>query len=196
MGDSLYGHNTSDGKLIKTLKLQQGQTQYIQQYLDTKGKDTFQMKATHSVYVDFMLKEMTRQVLNTMFRRLQNSAFMCLIADEWSCMLSSKEYVSVSIQYSTDALEVDTVFLGFFHLCNTTGSEVASGIMKALQQSSIPIQLDKIVAQTYDGAVNMQGTTKGAHAYLRRNHLHFGLPHHCFNHQTQLEIKKETKKEH
>jgi hypothetical protein len=57
MGDSLYGHNTSDVKLIKTaLKLQQGQSQYIHQYLDKKGKDTFQMKATHSVYVDFALK--------------------------------------------------------------------------------------------------------------------------------------------
>ena len=54
----------------------------------------------------------------------------------------------------------------------------------------------RIVAQTYDGAINMQGHLTGAQQRIREEFAPFAIPLHCVNHQLQLSVKEVNNKGH
>ena len=52
---------------------------------------------------------------------------------------------------------------------------------------------NKIVAQTYDGASNMQGQYAGVRKMIRDDFAPFAANLHCINHQLQLSVKEMNK---
>ena len=191
MGDALYGNDTKSGKLVRTLKLMANQTPHMEKYLSQHRKHDFIAQCTHSDNVNFILKEFTDQILAEQFSKIKRCTYGCIIADEWSTMLSSSEYVSVSIQCAFEDLTVETIFLGFYSLENTTADEVTKKILLALKFKDEEIDFDKIIGQTYDGASNMQGVRSGVQQQIRSTKCYFALSNHCWNHQVQLSVKKE-----
>lgn len=194
MGDSLFGSHSQDGKVRKTMELLSSQSPYMKKILQKSGRNEyFQSAITHSDDVDFILTCLTQQVMEAQFKILENAQYACIIADEWSCTYSSVEYVSVSVQYSNEDLSVDTKFLGFFPIKSTGATEVTSAIINSLCQVNPHLGLDKVVAQTYDGAANMQGDKTGVQRRIRSEYCFFAVSMHCLNHQLQLDIKKHAK---
>jgi hypothetical protein len=127
------------------------------------------------------------------FKILNECIFACIIADEWSTIISSKEYTSVSVQYVMENLEVDIIFLDYIPIKSKGLEDVKKAISKALHQLAPDFMLDfnKVVGQTYHGAANSHIT--GVQQCIHSEHCFFAVPNHCWNHQIQLAIKTETK---
>lgn len=107
---------------------------------------------------------MKLQVPEAKFKILNDCMFACIIADEWSTIISSKEYTSVlSVQYVMENLEVGTIFLCYIPIKSTSAEDVTRAIITALNQLAPVFTLDfnVFVGQTYDGAANMQGRRSG-----------------------------------
>ena len=124
LGDAVYGNDTNDGTLIKTHRLMATQTPYIEKNLNQHRKHEFISQCTHSDNANFILKEFTNQMLAKQFVEIRRCTYGCIIADEWSRMLSASEYISISIQCAFEDLTVETIFLGVYSLENTTATEI------------------------------------------------------------------------
>ena len=193
-GLPLFGDGFGKGMLADVL-------QHIgNEYDDTIGKHLKSTKRSknivrpmHSNDVHFVLRKFADQIRTMQYNILNKSKFMCIIADEWSDS-SSKEYCSVSARCVMENLTVHTVFLGYFRLQNIRAITVAEAIVKSFNVVLPKVNIRvKVIAQTYDGASNMQGHLSGVQKILRDNYTPFGIQLHCINHQVQITVKNNNK---
>ena len=127
----------------------------------------------HPNDIKFCINEMAKQVRQKVMSILASSLYFCIIADEWSCKHSKKEYVSVSLCYVKQDLTYGTVFIRFFVIPNTKAVEVTRAIIKALSVEEPKVDLSKGTAQTYDGAKNMQGHLSGVQKRIKDGYCPF-----------------------
>jgi len=168
----------------------------IQHSLDSSKKKEFKgsnlLKPMHHRDVQFILKKFSHQIRKKLFDKLQACKSICIIADEWHDK-ASQEYCSVSTRYVMDNLSSGVIFLGFYRLKNILAETVKDAIKNAFSYF-IGIDLsNKIVAQTYDGASNMQGQYAGVQKLIRDDFAPFAAKLHCINHQLQLSVKEMNK---
>jgi hypothetical protein len=71
MGDAFFGHHSHDGKLRKTLELLSSQAPYMKRYLDKSQKNNYRQTALHHDDVNFILRNITKQVLVHKFKQLE-----------------------------------------------------------------------------------------------------------------------------
>ena len=159
----------------------------------TKQDKSYLKVPYHFDDIQFMLNECHHQIGTHEFKKLIRSKAIAIIADEWSD-IGSQEYCSISARYVMDNLEEGVVFLGFTKLDNIRAVTIAEAIKKAFNKyNALGDVSKKIVAQTYDGAANMQGHLNGVQHILRQDYAPFGAPLHCMNHQLQLSVKMRNK---
>ena len=90
-------------------------------------------------------------------------------------------------------LKSSVIFLGFYRLKNILAETVTAAIIEAFSYF-IGIDLSKkVVAQTYDGASNMQGRYDGVQKMIRDKFAPFTAKLHCVNHQVQISVKEMNK---
>lgn len=132
---------------------------------------------------------MTMQVTTRNNCILYSALYYCIIADEWSCRYSNKEYCSTSPRIVTDKLKCNIIFLGFTNIANTRAENLTSAIMHAIQRDEPQVDLNKCIAQMYDGAMVIQGYLSGVQEIIKDEYCLFSLNLHYFNHQLQLGAK-------
>ena len=193
-GLPFFGNSFGDGMLPDLLHfIGKEYESIIQKHLSVNKKDKHLMRAMHSKDINFVLNRFVTQVLEVQFEKLERCKYICIIADEWSDSVP-QEYCSVSARYVMDDLEVGTSFLGYVRLANTRAAVVTTAIVKAFRPGHIQLNLrKKVIAQTYDGAINMQGHLAGVQQLIRRDTAPYGVPIHCNNHVVQLSVKANNK---
>ena len=86
----------------------------------------------HSRNVNFVLDSFSSQIRESIFTKLQQYQFICIIADKWSDTVP-REHCSVSARYFMDNLEMCTQLFGFILMKNTSAEVVAETTVKALE---------------------------------------------------------------
>ena len=143
------------GKLGELIRFIGKYNEAIKCQLEVRRQDLHLVKPMHSTDIQFCISEMAMQVRTRNKRILSSASYYCIIADEWSCRYSNKEYCSTSLRIVTDKLKCDTIFLGFTNIPNTRAENVTSAIMYAIQRDEPQVDLNKCTAQMYDGAIVM-----------------------------------------
>uniref|UniRef100_H3A3A5 TTF-type domain-containing protein n=1 Tax=Latimeria chalumnae TaxID=7897 RepID=H3A3A5_LATCH len=116
-------------------------------------------------------------VLKHIAEEVQNVGFYCLIADEGRSF--KQEQLSICVRYVGADLNVHERFL-LFKDCS--GSRNADGIYSSLKEriETVGISAVPLVAQVYDGASVMSGSTNGVQRKIRNNHP-TAIYIHCIN---------------
>ena len=71
---------------------------------------------------------------------------------------------------------------------------MTNAIIRAFESGHIQLNLKKkVIAQTYDGASNMQGHLSGVQKRIRDEHAPYGVLIHCNNYVVQLSVKANNK---
>ena len=193
-GLPLFGNSYGDGMLPDLLHfIGKEYEPMIQKHLLSTKKDRNLVRAMHSTDINFVLNRFITQILEVQFEKLNRCNYICIIADEWSNKVP-QEYCSVSARFVMDDLEVGISFLGYIRIENTSAAVVTNAIIKAFEAGHIQLNLKKkVIAQTYDGASNMQGHLSGVQKRIRDEHAPYGVPIHCNNHVVQLSVKANNK---
>jgi len=152
-------------------------------------KDVHLVKPLHHENISFCINEMASQIKTHVMSLLQSAVYCCIIADEWTCKHSNKGYTSVSLRYVNNDLKVGTCFLGYIKIPSTKAVHVKEAIIKALTRQLPGVNFNKITAQMYDGASNMQGHLSGVQYRIKIEYCPFALNLHCVNHQVKLSVK-------
>ena len=193
-GLPFFGKSYGDGMLPDLLHfIGKEYEPIIEKHLLLNKKDKNLVRAMHSTDINFVLNRFVTQILEVQFEKLERCNYICIIADEWSDSVP-QEYCSVSARYVMDDLEVGTSFLGYIRLANTSAAVVTDAIITAFKTGHTHLNLrKKIIAQTYDGASNMQGHLSGVQKRIRDEHSPYGVSIHCNNHVVQLSVKANNK---
>ena len=188
----IYGKTSGEGLLGELLKhVGNEYVPMLKNSLQADKKSKNLVRPMHHADVKFILKRCCQQIRRFQFDILNKSKAICIIADEWSDTYAH-EYCSVSARYVMDNLD-----FGVSRLENVRAETVTAAIVNALSEFKEAVDLRKIiVAQTYDGAMNMQGHLSGVQQRIRENFAPFAIPLHCVHHQVQLSVKEMNNKGH
>lgn len=117
----------------------------------------------HSIQVE-IIHNMANMILNKISSEVIESVYFSVMADETKD-ISKTEQFSVVVRYYFQG-ELKERFLGFTPLTYIDGKSLFSHIKSILFKSKIDI--NKCIAQTYDGASVMRGHINGVQALFRK----------------------------
>ena len=114
------------------------------------------------------------------------SDFMACMTDE-TTDIQDKSQMVVVFRYEVDGKLVER-FWSFFNPPNLTAEALFTILLRELQ-SVIGNSLEKLIAQTYDGAANLSGSRSGVQTRVKEQYpfAHFI---HCYAHKLNLVVQK------
>lgn len=158
----------------------------MKEHLDTATVFKGTSKTIQNELLDCMYATMQGYIVN----EIQSTDFVSVQADETTDVTTHCQLVIV-LRYIDATNTVQERFFGFVKL---SGSTNADNISKALLENLAPLfpaQIDKakLIAQTYDGASVMRGSTGGVRKKIQDEYpnAHFL---HCYAHQLNLVMQK------
>jgi len=134
----------------------------------------------HSIQKE-LIHIMASMIINKIFSELDKSMYFAIIIDETKD-ITKTEQLSVVVRYYYNN-EIKERFLGFTPLKNLDANTSFNHIQVKLNKCKIDI--NKCVAQTYDGANVMRGSINGVQA-LFKNKVPHAVYIHCHNHRLNL----------
>ena len=164
----------------------------LKQLLKVRSEDLNVLKLWLDRATNFLSPESQNEILQLMCHNIQrkivksingsglSGQFGIIVDGTQDC--SGLEQESLCIRYVDESLDVQEVFLGLYNPPDTTGQTLATVIKDVLMRLTLPI--DKLRAQTYDGAGNMAGKFNGCQAIIARDYplaLFFHCAAHCAN---------------
>ena len=116
----------------------------------------------------------------------QNKPFS-LIIDE-TCDIWTEEQVAVIIRYAVDDLKIQERFVGLIKTGSTSDKELEEILNSSIKQLGLSSE-SFLVAQGYDGAINMSGNVKGVASRVRAK-VQRAIYIHCHCHRLNLALEK------
>jgi hypothetical protein len=120
-------------------------------------------------------------ILDKISDEIRRASCFALMCDETKD-ISKTEQISVVIRYYLDGTIYER-FIGFRAAKNLDAKSLLSYIKELLNQCGVDMQ--KCIAQTYDGASVMSGRVKGVQK-LFRDEVPRAIYVHCYNHRLNL----------
>lgn len=140
-------------------------------------------KYVHHSIQDQILEILSHITLTSIKEEIKSSQCFALIVDETKD-LSKTEQVSVVVRYYVSGTVFER-FLGFRNAEQLDARSLLSYVKETLNRCGIDAQL--CIAQTYDGASVMSGTSRGVQALFRQE-VPQAVYVHCMNHRLNLVI--------
>ncbi|KAL4127358.1 hypothetical protein QTP88_011532 [Uroleucon formosanum] len=134
----------------------------------------------HSIQKE-LIHIMASMIINKISSDLEKSMYFAIMIDETKD-ITKTEQLSVVVRYYYNN-EIKERFLGFTPLKNLDANALFNHIQVKLNKCKIDI--NKCVAQTYDGANVMRGSINGVQA-LFKNKVPHAFYIHCHNHRLNL----------
>ncbi|KAH8026349.1 hypothetical protein HPB51_020333 [Rhipicephalus microplus] len=184
-GISQRGHDESarsenKGNFVELLNL-------FAKYDDIIGKKlnggAANAKYVHHSIQDQILEILSHITLTSIKEEMKSSQCFALIVDETKD-LSKTEQLSVVVRYYLNGAVFER-FLGFRNAEQLDAKSLLSYVKETLNRCGIDSQL--CIAQTYDGASVMNGTSRGVQALFRQE-VPQAVYVHCMNHRLNLVI--------
>ncbi|KAL5261878.1 hypothetical protein ACHWQZ_G007548 [Mnemiopsis leidyi] len=123
-----------------------------------------------------IVAEMTREIIA---EEVDSADFFGVIADE-TTDVSVQNQLTVILRYVAKGKLYER-FLGFYNVTNVPGAEGQSNFLLEVME---PYNLNKLVAQTYDGASTMSGHISGVQSRIRAKHDK-AIYVHCMAHEQE-----------
>ncbi|GFR65729.1 sedoheptulokinase [Elysia marginata] len=116
--------------------------------------------------------------------------FCAILADETTDVSCVSQF-AVTLRYISAENKPVEKFLKFVDVCDRTASGLSAVLIDELNAIGGPDIKNKLIAQTYDGAAVMSGSSSGVQAIIKESfpHAHYV---HCYAHQVNLILKKLT----
>ncbi|KAL3182541.1 hypothetical protein MRX96_007215 [Rhipicephalus microplus] len=140
-------------------------------------------KYVHHSIQDQILEILSHITLTSIKEEMKSSQCFALIVDETK-YLSKMEQLSVVVRYYLNGAVFER-FLGFRNAEQLDAKSLLSYVKETLNRCGIDSQL--CIAQTYDGASVMSGTSRGVQALFRQE-VPQAVYVHCMNHRRNLVI--------
>ncbi|KAL4100864.1 hypothetical protein QTP88_020893 [Uroleucon formosanum] len=134
----------------------------------------------HSIQKE-LIHIMASMIINKISSELEKSMYFAIMIDETKDITKTKQ-LSVVVRYYYNN-EIKERFLGFTPLKNLDANALFNHIQVKLNKCKIDI--NKCVAQTYDGTNVMRGSINGVQA-LFKNKVPHAFYIHCHNHRLNL----------
>jgi hypothetical protein len=133
-----------------------------------------------------MIDAIGDEVLCTIVKEATAAEFFAISMDE-TTDLAHLEQVAIVIRYCDGNFRAIERLLAVTESANTTGEALAKVMLDTLSRNGL--SLDKLCAQTYDGAAAMSGVHCGVQALIRQKaaHAHYI---HCRSHSSNLVVVK------
>jgi Domain of unknown function (DUF4371)/hAT family C-terminal dimerisation region len=174
-GLSFRGHDESSGNFNQLLILRSQDVPEMKQWLERQHAFTH-----HSIQNEIMqlFSDAVLRKLSSMIR--QSQSFAVIVDGTQDIQRTEQE--SICIRYVDQNLQPVEVFMGFYAVGETTGSNLANCIEDAMIR--FQLSLENLRGQTYDGAANMKGAYRGCQALIAKKqplaiYVHCGA--HCIN---------------
>ena len=185
----LRGHDESEdsgnpGIFRRVLKYGAKLSPILQEHLDTSTVFRGTSKTTQNEILDCLLKVYREEVVG----EVGKAKYVAVLADESTDVSGSLQLVIV-LRYVLDT-GVKERFWGFFHIKSGKADCIAQAILDQLK-NVLGDNLEKLVAQTFDGANVMSGNTSGVQTRVKEVYQH-GHFLHCFAHKLNLIMKRGT----
>lgn len=182
-GLALRGNDESEeslnrGNFIELINLLAKNDPIVKNRIESGPRNS---KYLHSSIQNELIFLMAKMVLRKITQEVNEAQVYALLADETKD-ITKKEQLSIVIRYVLKG-EVKERFLGFIALEALDASSLLRSIKEILSQNSI--DLEKCVAQTYDGANVMSGKVSGVQTRFREE-VPQALYVHCLNHRLHL----------
>ena len=94
---------------------------------------------------------------------MQKAKYYAIILDE-TLYVPDKEQISICFRITTDDLDVQELFCGFYETTSTTNEELFKVVKEVLSKFQLPI--DKCRGQCYDDTANVSGRVNGLRVKL------------------------------
>lgn len=117
---------------------------------------------------------------NVIVSEMTKSKIYAIMADE--ARDARSEQLAVCVRYVSEG-EVKERFLALTEIKSFDSQSIANGLQQQIQKNGVA-EL-KCVAQAYDGAAVMSGSTGGVQAYFRKFHPE-AIYVHCYAHELNL----------
>jgi Domain of unknown function (DUF4371)/hAT family C-terminal dimerisation region len=126
------------------------------------------------------------EVLSTILREALAADYYAVTMDE-TTDLSHLEQIAIVVRYCDSDFNPVERLVCLTESSTVTGQALASIMLRTLDRYGF--DLDKLVAQTYDGAAAMSGQHRGVQAIVREKapHAHYN---HCRSHSSNLVVVK------
>lgn len=177
-GAALRGHADDEGNLCQLLKLRSEDDPGLAKWLSTRKHDFTSPKIQNEI-LHLLANSIIRDIIGTIHKLplLQYSIMIDGTQD-----IEGTEQEAICVRYVDHDLVPHEVFLGFYEVTSTTGENLAKVATDVLLRFGLP--LSGLRGQTYDGAANMSGNSKGAQARIKGMqplalYVHCGP--HCVN---------------
>lgn len=151
--------------------------------------------ATVSKYTSSTIQNEILQCILEVFHEdlkvaLRNSKFCAILADETTDVSCVSQF-AITLRYISSENKPVEKFLKFVDVCDRTASGLSAVLIDELNAIGGPDIKNKLIAQTYDGAAVMSGSSTGVQAIVKESfpHAHYV---HCYAHQANLILKKLT----
>ncbi|XP_028397239.1 zinc finger MYM-type protein 1-like [Dendronephthya gigantea] len=175
-GTAFRGHDKSDGNYLQLLKLRTEDDPNLEIYL--KRTTNFTSFAGQNE----MIRLFSHNILQDIIREIQRNEFFAVIVDGTQDIIGD-EQESICLRHVDSELNVHEDFMGLYEIPSTTSDVLAQMIFDVLIRFGLSV--DKLRAQTYDGAANMSGCHTGCQARVREKQP-LALYFHCGSHTSNL----------
>lgn len=181
-GLALRGHGNDEGNFKQLLQLQAEDDEVLKRWL-SKPTNTFTSGDIQNEILSLMANSIIRGIVDTI-QRLPTLQYSIIV--DGTQDVSGVEQEAICIRYVDHDLVPHEDFIGLYEVSSTTGKELAQMVVDVLLRLNLPLSC--LRGQTYDGAANMSGHTKGVQALLKEKqplalYVHCGP--HCSNLVTQ-----------
>ena len=129
-----------------------------------------------------MIKTYSYCILRKLASDINESGMFAIMLDGTKD-ITGKEQESICIRHVDAMLNVHEEFMGLYETASTTGEAIANIVSDVLIRFSLPI--NKLRAQTYDGAANMLGHFEGCQAIVKQRQP-LALNFYCESHVANL----------
>lgn len=120
---------------------------------------------------------------------VKKTEYLAIQADE-TTDISCTTQMSIVIRYQIEG-DIFERFWGYFPLTDRTAGGISSVILELLKDLGVDKNPGKLIAQTYDGAAVMSGTTAGVQQKVKDVYPYANFVH-CYAHQGNLIMQQAT----
>lgn len=155
---ALRGHAAEEGNFCQLLKLRGEDDPGLEKWLSTRKHDYTSPKIQNEI-LNLFATSIIREIISSIHKLplLQYSTII-----DGTQEIEGTEQEAICVRYVDHDLVRHEAFLGFYKVSSTTGENLAKVATDVLLRLNLP--LCGLRGQTYDGAANMSGNSKGAQA--------------------------------
>lgn len=171
-GLALRGHSDDEGNFKQLLQLRADDDDVLKRWF-SKATNNYTSCDIQNEILNLMANSIVRGIVSTV-KGLPNLHYSIIIDSTQD--VSGVDQEAICIRYVDHDLIPHEDFIGLYEASSTTGNNLTQMAIDVLLRLNLPLSC--LRGQTYDGAANMSGHTKGVQAVVQEK-LTLALYVHC-----------------